>query len=335
MTTTSPSTATRRCPSARHSCKFTASGGSPVGGRGRKRCGCNAGGVGRSAARNESPVAYQDTDALSGTESPQGRNGGGARLPSEKRKLRCKKYGTDGTPHRSFFHSGCCAGKVSGSNGVPAPKAERGWQALFDRYAGGRFPAEAAEFRRAAARQLPSRLGEIWASSLPTFDPAEQHGDAGTQGKLLDALCRSSRWLIGRFCDSQRHRISTRPKSAVDSPPRSGPGRYILTACAGTCDTPSMNGIAAERYACRTADVLCLVTILRRRSAWRVVGVSERSLSSRTKGIGLGEDGRHHQPRWGTAVHGGGWSISPRSRAMRGLRYSVSRHGVAEFHNSL
>ncbi len=216
----------------------------------------------------------------------------GSPLGEEEIALTKIRYGWD--PAQKFFIPDAALGKFREQRSAGA-KAERGWQALFDRYAAA-FPAEAAEFRRAAARQLPSDWEKIWASSLPTFDPASSMATREAQGKLLDALMPKLPLVIGGSADLTPSN-NTRPKSAVDFSATERTGRYIHYGVREHAMGAIMNGIAVSGMLIPYGGTFFVFSDYMR-PAIRLAALSEYPtiFVFTHESIGLGEDGPTHQP---------------------------------------
>ncbi|KAI8139692.1 transketolase [Fennellomyces sp. T-0311] len=176
--------------------------------------------------------------------------------------------------------------------------AEAEWNELFAKYAEA-FPAEAAEFKRRAAGELP----EGWQSALPRFTPADP---AVATRKLsegvLTALADKVPELLGGSADLTGSNL-TRWKQAVDfQHPSTGlgdySGRYFRYGVREHAMFAIMNGMAAYGgniipYGGTFLNFLTYGWGAARLSALshlRVIYVMTHD------SIGLGEDGPTHQP---------------------------------------
>jgi transketolase len=169
---------------------------------------------------------------------------------------------------------------------------EKEWNALFEKYV-SRYPAEAEEFRRAAARQLPADWEKIWMESVPTFDAPMATREA--QGKLLDALMPKMPLVIGGSADLTPSN-NTRFKGAVDFTPGHREGRYIRYGVREHAMGAIMNGISVSDMLIPYGGTFFVFSDYMR-PAIRLAALSKYHVifDFTHDSIGLGEDGPTHQ----------------------------------------
>jgi transketolase len=171
---------------------------------------------------------------------------------------------------------------------------EREWNDLFGRYASA-FPVEAAEFRRAAARELPGDWENIWTNAVPAFDPSGSMATREAQGKVLDALMPKLPLVLGGSADLTPSN-NTRFKGAADFSAINRSGRYIRYGVREHAMGAILNGIAVtDMLVPYGATFFCFSDYMR--PAIRLAALSGYpSIFVFThESIGLGEDGPTHQ----------------------------------------
>lgn len=215
----------------------------------------------------------------------------GQPLGDEEVALTKRRYGWD--PEKKFYIPPDVA-EYMGSQVEKGETLEKEWNALFDRYA-SRYPAEAAEFRRAAARQLPADWEKIWRESVPPFDPSAPVATREAQGKLLDALMPKLPLVIGGSADLTPSN-NTRFKGAVDFSAEHPEGRYIRYGVREHAMGAVMNGIAVSNMLIPYGGTFFAFSDYMRPTL-RLAALSKYPVifDYTHDSIGLGEDGPTHQ----------------------------------------
>ena len=114
----------------------------------------------------------------------------GSPLGEEEVALTKKCYGWD--PQKTFFVPDAAREHFQEQKEKGLIR-EREWNGLFDRYA-ARYPAEAGEFRRAAARELPAEWQKIWLDGSRFSTPQFRLQRGKPRGKFLTRSCRNFHW---------------------------------------------------------------------------------------------------------------------------------------------
>ena len=215
----------------------------------------------------------------------------GQPLGDEEVALTKRRYGWD--PEKKFYIPHDVA-EYMRTQVAKGESLEKEWNALFERYA-ARYPAEAAEFRRAAARQLPADWEKIWRESVPSFDPSVPLATREAQGKLLDALMPKLPLVIGGSADLTPSN-NTRFKGAVDFTPGHRDGRYIRYGVREHAMGAVMNGIAVSNMLIPYGGTFFAFSDYMRPTL-RLAALSKYPVifDYTHDSIGLGEDGPTHQ----------------------------------------
>ena len=215
----------------------------------------------------------------------------GPPLGEDEVALTKRRYGWD--PEKKFYVPPEVAEYMHGQ-AAKGEALEKEWNALFDRYA-SRYPAEAEEFRRAAARQLPADWERIWRESVPSFDPTAPVATREAQGKLLDALMPKLPLVIGGSADLTPSN-NTRFKGAVDFSPAHREGRYIRYGVREHAMGAVMNGISVSDMVIPYGGTFFVFSDYMR-PALRLAALSKYPVifDYTHDSIGLGEDGPTHQ----------------------------------------
>ena len=215
----------------------------------------------------------------------------GQPLGDEEVALTKKRYGWD--PEKKFYVPREVATFMGGQKEKGAA-LEKEWNDLFARYA-SRYPAEAEEFRRAAARQLPADWEKLWKESVPAFDPASPIATREAQGKVLDALMPKLPLVIGGSADLTPSN-NTRFKGAVDFRPEHPEGRYIRYGVREHAMGAVMNGIAVSDALIPYGGTFFVFSDYMRPTL-RLAALSKYPVifDYTHDSIGLGEDGPTHQ----------------------------------------
>ncbi|MBK8047054.1 MAG: transketolase [Anaerolineales bacterium] len=169
---------------------------------------------------------------------------------------------------------------------------EAAYEAMFAQYAAA-YPAEAAEYRRAMAGELP----DGWESALPIFPPSPK-GDAtrNTGGKVLNALAAAIPNIIGGSADlagSNKTTIEKQPWISADN--FGGPNIHFGVREHGMGGI--LNGMALHGGVIPYGGTFLIFSDYMR-GAMRLAALSKlRVIYMLTHdSIGLGEDGPTHQP---------------------------------------
>ena len=215
----------------------------------------------------------------------------GQPLGDDEVALTKRRYGWD--PGKKFYVPPEVAEYMQGRV-AKGETLEKEWNALFDRYA-SRYPAEAEEFRRAAARQLPAEWEKIWRESVPSFDPAAPIATREAQGKLLDALMPNLPLVIGGSADLTPSN-NTRFKGALDFSAAHPEGRYIRYGVREHAMGAVMNGISVSDMLIPYGGTFFVFSDYMR-PAVRLAALSKYPVifDFTHDSIGLGEDGPTHQ----------------------------------------
>ena len=155
--------------------------------------------------------------------------------------------------------------------------------------------AEAGEFRRAAARELPADWPKIWNEAVPTFEPGTALATREAQGKLLDAIMPRLPLVLGGSADLTPSN-NTRFKGAVDFSASDRTGRYIRYGVREHAMGAIMNGIAvSDMLVPYGATFFCFSDYMR--PSVRLAALSRYPIifDYTHDSIGLGEDGPTHQ----------------------------------------
>jgi transketolase len=176
-------------------------------------------------------------------------------------------------------------------------KAEKRWTALLKKYA-AQFPAEAAEFQRRMAGQLPDNFGAKVADLLQQLtEKAETLATRKASQNVLEALKPAMPELLGGSADLTGSNLTMVKVSRAVMPGVAEPGNHIFYGVREFGMCAMMNGIALHGgfipyggtflvfsdYARNALRMAALMKI-------RVVYVFTHD------SIGLGEDGPTHQP---------------------------------------
>ncbi len=177
---------------------------------------------------------------------------------------------------------------------VRGAEGEAGWQAMFARYAEA-YPAQAAEFRRAAERKLPEQWVDMWREAVPKFDPAVAMATREAQGKVLDALMPKLPLVIGGSADLTPSN-NTRFKGVTDFTRANPGGRYIRFGVREHAMGAILNGIALSDLLIPYGATF-FVFLDYMRGAVRLAALSRYPVifDYTHDSIGLGEDGPTHQ----------------------------------------
>ncbi|MBA2626910.1 MAG: transketolase [Gemmatimonadales bacterium] len=175
---------------------------------------------------------------------------------------------------------------------VPRGEAlEREWDELFERYAAA-FPADAAEYRRWMANELP----DGWDKGLPTFKP--EGGAVATRqasGKVLEALAKAIPNLIGGSADLGGSTGVTLKEGGEFGPESSG--RIFHFGVREHGMGAAMNGIAAHGGLRPFGSTFFVFSDYMKPSI-RLAAIMKLPVIyiCTHDSIGLGEDGPTHQP---------------------------------------
>jgi len=215
----------------------------------------------------------------------------GSPLGEEEIALTKKRYGWD--PEKKF-HIPDEALKVFRKEVEKGDKREKAWQSLFAKYS-EQYPDLAKEFLRAASRKLPENWPQIWAESVPKFDPATPLATREAQGKILDAIMPKLPLVLGGSADLTPSN-NTRFKGVTDFSTSNLLGRYIRYGVREHGMGAIMNGIAvSDMLIPYGATFFCFTDYMR--PAIRLAALSQYPtiFVYTHESIGLGEDGPTHQ----------------------------------------
>ncbi len=172
-------------------------------------------------------------------------------------------------------------------------KSESDWNSAIDAYK-SKYPAEAAEFER----RLSGKLPEGWASSLPTYTPADKAlATRQTSEKTLNALAQAIPELIGGSADLT-HSNLTLLKGFPDFQKGSYAGRNLRFGVREHGMGAICNGIALSGSGLIPYCATFLVFADYMRAAIRLSALSQAGVIyvMTHDSIALGEDGPTHQP---------------------------------------
>jgi len=178
---------------------------------------------------------------------------------------------------------------------APGRRAERKWSKLLEQYA-GRFPAEAAEFRRRLAGDLPGgfedQVGRLIADA---HAKAETLATRKASQNVLETLLPVLPELLGGSADLTGSNLTMAKASKVIT--REGGGNYLFYGVREFAMCAMMNGIALHggfipyggtflTFSDYARNALRMAALMRQRVIYVFTHDS----------IGLGEDGPTHQP---------------------------------------
>jgi transketolase len=215
----------------------------------------------------------------------------GSPLGEEEVRLTKKAYGWD--PEKKFYVPDEVRERFRGELTIGAER-EAIWNRLFAAYAEA-YPALGAEFKRAAARQLPADWEKTWSEAVPKFDPATTLATREAQGKILDAVMPGLPLVIGGSADLTPSN-NTRFKGVADYTRADRTGRYIRYGVREHAMGAIMNGIAvSDMLIPYGATFFCFSDYMR--PAIRLAALSRYPtiFVFTHDSIGLGEDGPTHQ----------------------------------------
>jgi transketolase len=215
----------------------------------------------------------------------------GSPLGDDEIALTKKRYGWD--PEQKF-HIPDEALAVFREAIPKGAKREQEWDTLFEKYTAA-HPDLAQEFVASSQRQLPARWQEIWASSLPAFEPGTGMATREAQGKVLDALMPHLPLVLGGSADLTPSN-NTRFKGVSDFSVKNRLGRYIRYGVREHGMGAIMNGIAvSDMLVPYGATFFCFTDYMRPTIRLAALSRYPTIFVYTHESIGLGEDGPTHQ----------------------------------------
>ncbi|MEK9136677.1 MAG: transketolase, partial [Bacteroidota bacterium] len=215
----------------------------------------------------------------------------GSPLGDEEVALTKKRYGWD--PEKKFFIPDEAL-KVFRKEVEKGAQREAEWDALFEKYATA-YPELAKKFKRAAERKLPENWEQVWAESVPKFDPATPLATREAQGKVLDAIMPKLPLVLGGSADLTPSN-NTKFKGTTDFSKANRLGRYIRYGVREHGMGAIMNGIAVSDMLIPYGGTF-FTFVDYMRPAVRLAALSKYPtiFVYTHDSIGLGEDGPTHQ----------------------------------------
>eukprot|EP00036_Acanthoecidae_sp_10tr_P009575 CAMPEP_0182925032 /NCGR_PEP_ID=MMETSP0105_2-20130417/8088_1 /TAXON_ID=81532 ORGANISM="Acanthoeca-like sp., Strain 10tr" /NCGR_SAMPLE_ID=MMETSP0105_2 /ASSEMBLY_ACC=CAM_ASM_000205 /LENGTH=677 /DNA_ID=CAMNT_0025062865 /DNA_START=64 /DNA_END=2097 /DNA_ORIENTATION=+ len=201
-----------------------------------------------------------------------------------------KEWGFD--PEKKFYVDPEVASLFKGCHAEGA-KSFDAWNTLFSKYKEA-FPADAAEFERAQAGELP----EGWAAKLPTFTEADKPiATRKLSQAVLKELVPAIPELVGGSADLTPSNLTKVDGNSIDFSKDNRVGRYLRFGVREHAMCSIVNGIAAYGGFIPFASTF-VVFAGYALGAMRLSALSHfRVLYIYTHdSIGLGEDGPTHQP---------------------------------------
>jgi transketolase len=170
--------------------------------------------------------------------------------------------------------------------------AHTAWQHTHAAYASA-FPAEAAEFTRRLAGELPAN----WADALPTFDASNGSvASRAASGTVLGAIVGTLPELMGGSADLTGSNL-TRTKSDVAFSAAEPAGRYLHYGVREHAMGAIMNGLALHGGIIPFGGTFLVFSDYMRPAIRLSALMKVRTIHVLTHdSIGLGEDGPTHQP---------------------------------------
>lgn len=211
----------------------------------------------------------------------------GSPLGDEEIKLIKQKLGWD--PTKSFYVPDSVYAQMRKAVDK-GKRAEKAWNAMFDKYA-AMYPELAGQFREAAAGRLPINLDE----TLPKFEGGAM-ATRKASGKVLDAVMPKMPMIMGGSADLTPSN-NTWFTGATNFSKENRGGRYIHYGVREHGMGAIMNGISVNGLA-RAYGATFLVFSDYMRPAIRVAALSKYPtiFVFTHDSIGVGEDGPTHQP---------------------------------------
>jgi transketolase len=174
-------------------------------------------------------------------------------------------------------------------------RAERKWAKLFEQYA-AQYPAEAAEFRRRMAGELPAGFEERIAGLIAeTHAKAETLATRKASQNVLEALLPELPELLGGSADLTGSNLTMGKTSRVIT--REAGGNYLFYGVREFAMCALMNGVALHRGFIPYGGTFLVFSDYARNALRMAALMRQRVIYVFTHdSIGLGEDGPTHQP---------------------------------------
>jgi transketolase len=215
----------------------------------------------------------------------------GSPLGDDEVALTKKRYGWD---PEAKFHIPAEALSLFRKEVGKGKQREDEWKELFRQYAMV-YPDLAAEFRNAAAGNLPENWVRIWDESMHRFDSSTAMATREAQGMVLDAIMPKLPLVIGGSADLTPSN-NTRFKGATDFSKANRSGRYIRYGVREHGMGAIMNGIAVSGMIVPYgATFFCFTDYMRPSIRLAALSKYPAIFVYTHDSIGLGEDGPTHQ----------------------------------------
>ena len=174
-------------------------------------------------------------------------------------------------------------------------RAERKWAKLFEQYA-AQYPAEAAEFRRRMAGELPAGFEERFAGLIAeTHAKAETLATRKASQNVLEALLPELPELLGGSADLTGSNLTMGKASRVIT--REAGGNYLFYGVREFAMCALMNGVALHGGFIPYGGTFLVFSDYARNALRMAALMRQRVIYVFTHdSIGLGEDGPTHQP---------------------------------------